>query len=307
MSRPPFFAEIENLCGSSLNPSGVTVSNTQTAAFFRRHLLQRAISTFEWKLPDYWSREYFLYTLFGRGHIGVVNTDKYGPICQWGSPYGLNVFYMPNRYVIANPLLKGMLNPVIGEQCEVIRFPDWRGVMDIVTVYADYMALAAQACGVNLINSKLAYILTARNKAHAETLKKMYDEVASGKPVTVVDSSAREGEAATINMLSNNLTGNFITPQLLDAWRTIENMFDTAIGIPNANTTKRARLNVDEVNANNVEVYSTASEWLEGWKLQCEKVRKMFDIDISVDWRFPPVEMSVDNVDNEGGEEDAQS
>lgn len=45
-------------------------------------------------------------------------------------------------------------------------------------------------------------------------------------------------------------------------------MFDTDIGIPNANTDKRERLITDEVNSNNAETLSKCALWLD----QCQKV-----------------------------------
>ena len=72
--------------------------------------------------------------------------------------------------------------------------------------------------------------------------------------------------------------------------RKIEQQFDTDIGIPNANTDKRERLITDEVNANNVETATRCELWLEELKKGCEKVKTMFDVDISVDWRVKPNE-----------------
>ena len=69
-------------------------------------------------------------------------------------------------------------------------------------------------------------------------------------------------------------------------------MFDTDIGIPNANTDKRERLISDEVNANNVETYSKCALWLEQLQESAAQAREMFGIDLSVDWRNPP-EMEV--------------
>ena len=69
--------------------------------------------------------------------------------------------------------------------------------------------------------------------------------------------------------------------------RKIESMFDTDIGIPNANTDKRERLVTDEVNANNVETASKCALWLEQLQESVKKTNDMFGLDVSVDWRFP--------------------
>lgn len=298
MSRPMFYAEFDNAIANAVNPSGVQVTNTDTARFFRRYLLQKAMSVFRWKLPESWSEDYWLYTLYGKGHIGVVKTAKFGVICQGGMPSGRNVMYQPNKYVIANPLLPNNLSPLIDKECTVFKLArDWGGILDLVCIYADYMALAAQGCGMNLINSHLAYVFMAENKAHAESFKKLYDDIASGKPAVVADNKLRKSDGnLSVELLQQSLKQNFITPELMECWRNFENMFATAIGIPNANTDKKERLIVDEVNANNVETMSTVDMWFNTWKKECEKTRNMFGIDIDVEWRVKPVERSVDSV-----------
>ena len=77
-----------NMYNSSFSPSTVHVKNVALQRFFRRYLFQKAISVFKWKLPETWNRDYFLYVLYAWGYIGVVETNKYGVICQAGVPYG---------------------------------------------------------------------------------------------------------------------------------------------------------------------------------------------------------------------------
>ena len=65
--------------------------------------------------------------------------------------------------------------------------------------------------------------------------------------------------------------------------------FDTKIGIPNANTDKRERLNTDEVNANNVETAIIAEGWLNSIRTGFENVKKLYPgVNCSVDWRVKP-------------------
>ena len=85
--------------------------------------------------------------------------------------------------------------------------------------------------------------------------------------------------------LSQNIKENYIVPEMLADLRKIVEMFDTEIGIPNANTDKRERLITDEVNANNFETKSKCELWLENLKECCEKANEMFGLDMSVDWR----------------------
>lgn len=288
----PYYYNYINAETSQVTPSTVHVKDSGLCRYFTKYLLQKAMSVFEWDLPGTWNKDYFLYVLYCWGYVAVINTDKFGVIPQGCGLKGYDVFYAPTHAVIANPLLSGILEPRIGTQCELLKLqPDFSGILDLVGHYAEQMALASQSVSVNLLNSKLSYVFTAKTKALAESLKKMYDQIASGEPAVVIDSrlkNAADGEE-TWKSFEQNVGGNYIVTNLLADLRKIEAMFDTEIGIPNANTDKRERLIQDEVNANNIETYSKCAMWLENLQDACKRVNDMFGLSISVRWREIPM------------------
>ena len=288
----PYYYNYINAETSQVTPSTVHVKDSGLCRYFTKYLLQKAMSVFEWDLPETWNKDYFLYVLYCWGYVAVINTDKFGVIPQGCGLKGYDVFYAPTHAVIANPLLSGILEPRIGTQCELLKLqPDFSGILDLVGHYAEQMALASQSVSVNLLNSKLSYVFTAKTKALAESLKKMYDQIASGEPAVVIDSrlkNAADGEE-TWKAFEQNVGGNYIVTNLLADLRKIEAMFDTEIGIPNANTDKRERLIQDEVNANNIETYSKCAMWLENLQDACKRVNDMFGLSIAVRWREIPM------------------
>lgn len=148
------------------------------------------------------------------------------------------------------------------------------------------MAVTAETAGINIVNSKLSFVFAAQNKAAAESFKKLYDQIQEGNPAAFVDKDLLDDEGRlTVEFLNQNVGQNYIADRLLDTLRDIKNMFLTDIGIPNANTDKRERLISDEVNANNFETRSKAGLWLRTLQKGCQKVREMFDIDLSVEWQ----------------------
>ena len=259
------------------------------------------MSLFKWKLPEHWSKNYFLYVLYCWGYLAVVNTSTFGVIPQACTLTGYNVFYQPTNAIITNPLLRGNLQPRIGSQCTIIRLqPDYGGIMDIVGYYADMLALCAESVGMNLMNTHLAYVFAAGNKTAAESFKKMYDRVASGEVCTVIDKNLYKDDGSKAwEAFEQNLKQVYISSDILSDMRKIEAMFDTDIGIPNANTDKRERLVTDEVNANNIETQSKCAMWLEELQESIKATNDMFGLNISVDWRFPDAyEGGVNNVSN---------
>lgn len=279
-----------NAKNSIVSPSTVHIQDTGLSNFFRRYLLQKAISVFKWDLPETWASNYFLYCLYCWGYVCVVNTDKFGVIPQSCGLRGYDVMYQPTNAIITNPLLRGILEPRIGKDCVLIKLqPDYGGIYDIVSFYGDMMALCARSAGVNLLNSQLSYVFAAQNKTAAESFKKLYDNIASGEPATVIDKNLVNSDGSmSWQLFDQNVGQNYIAGTILDDMRKWEMKFDTDIGIPNANTEKKERMIVDEVNSNNIEVKTKCDLWLDELKKSCSAVNKMFGLKMSVDWRKMP-------------------
>lgn len=286
---PAGYGEID-IYNSSISPSTVHVKNTALQRYFRKYLLQKAISVFKWQLPDEWDDDYFKYTLYGIGYIAVLNTRTFGVICQGGALGGYNLYYRPSYIMITNPLIKGTITANINKDCALIKLqPDYSSIMDIVGYYADQMALASEALGMNLVNVKTGTIFGANDKAQAESFKKMFDKINGGDPAVVIGKNMLDdqGKPSWYPFVSN-LKEQYISDQLLSDMRKIEAMFDTEIGIPNANTDKAERLITDEVNANNTETATRCELWLESIRKGIKKANEMFGLTLAVDWRVDP-------------------
>ena len=279
-----------NLYNASFSPSTVHVKNTALQRYFRKYLLQKAISVFKWKLPEEWDEDYFKYTLYGLGYIAVLNTRSFGVICQGGALGGYNLYYRPSYIMITNPLIKGTITADINTDCAVIKLqPDYSSIMDMVGFYADKMALASEALDMNLVNVKTGTIFGAQNKARAETLKKMYDKLSDGDPAVFIDKNLFDDQGQPCwYPFVQNMTQQYISDKILSDLRKIEAEFDTEIGIPNANTDKAERLITDEVNANNVETATRCELWLESIRKGVDLANAMFNTGITVDWRVNP-------------------
>lgn len=283
----PFYYDYKNARNSTVNPSTVHVRDTGLQRYFARYLLQKTISVFKWDIPKTWSKNYLLYTLYCWGYVAVINTDKFGVIPQQCTLGGFDVFYQPKFATVANPLLRGILNPVIGKQCELLRLqPDYGGVMDIVNFYADMLALSAETASTNLLNSKLAYVFASDGKAGAESFKKLYDQIASGEPAAYIDKNLyRDDGTPTWNFFNQNLKETYIAGDILNDMRLWEMKFDNEIGIPTTNTTKKERLITDEANSAIEESRTKAQLWLDELQESCRKINNMFGTSLWVDWR----------------------
>lgn len=300
----PYMYDYINAETYNVNPSTVHAANTATAAYYRRYLLQKAMSVFEWIVPENWDKDYFLYTLYTQGRVTVFDSGKYGVIPQQCTLGGYDIYYRPNKVVVTNACLTPTTSELkINKDCVLFKLqPDYGGIMDLVSYYANLMALAAETAMVNLHNSKMSYVGYADNKAAAESLKKALDNISRGETAVILDPKSKSLDSKEpFTLLSQNVGGNYIVSDILDDMRTIENMFCTEVGLPNANTEKKERLITDEVNANNVETHSKVGMWLEGLKKSCEKVSEMYGVTVTVDWAYKPeVGVQDESIDNSG-------
>lgn len=278
-----------NMYESSYIPSSVKNLDNATAAYYKRYLLQKAMSVIKWNLPEWWPSNYFLYTLYCWGTVAVFNTSKHGTIFARPTLKGFNVFYQPTNCVITLPGENETLDLKIGKDCELIKLtPDYCGIMDMINRYAIKLALCEQAIIANLRSSVFSYVFFAKNDAAAKAFRKMYDNITQGEPNVVVDKNlldSQNGDKLTWQFFAQDLKNNYLVSTIMEDMRKIENSFATDVGIPNANTEKKERMLVDEVNANNTETITRTAMWMCDWKKSCEAINKKYGLDLSVDWR----------------------
>lgn len=289
----PVYYDYQNLYDSSFRPAGIHARNTGLSLFFDRYLFQKLFSVYDFTIPEEWDADYFRYTLFVMGYSIVFNTDQFGIVNNHGSLYGRNFYYRPTKAIVANPLLKNSSRQMdIGRDCSIIKLtPDYRGAYDVVSTFSDMMALTFESMGINLINTKLAYVFSSDNKAMAESFKQLYEEIASGNPAAFADKNLFDADGQPRwTTFNQNLKQTFLGNDFTTFMTSIESMFLSFIGIENVNFEKRERLTNDEVNANNENTHAISRVWLNSLQESMKKTNDLFGLNLSVklsaDYKF---------------------
>ena len=288
---------------SRQNPNTLHITNTWDYRIWFRYFLQRLESLIIFDgVPKEWAKEYFLPCLYLRGHFAVVKTKEYGVIPQHGAPYGLNVFYMPTKYIIANPAIKETLEPVIGEECEIVHLTsDWMGVGDLINTYTQRVALLLSDVDVASAMSKFGTVFTAKNKATAESFKAIFDDIMSGKLAVVTNQSLYDMQTnqPLFNELNNDVEKSMsVVTDALENIIKIKNEFDREIGLYSA-PEKKERLISDEVTTTQNAVMSRCELWCETLNECFERVNTMFGLDVSCRLRYPKYRGGDDNGKND--------
>lgn len=277
-----------NAVNGQKNPSTIHTQNIALTKFFERYLIDDFLGQWKVELPETWAYNYTMYTLVYFGFLAVINTDKFGVIPQHCNLYGFDVMYQPTTAQIINPLIPNAIDARIHRDTELIKlFPDFGGIYDLIQFYAEKMALLSEGIDVNIINSKLSYIIGVDNKSSAETFKKTIDKVTSGDACVVTGKELFSEDGTPMwTTFAQNLTQNYIASQQIEDLKKLKLMFDTDVGIPNANTEKKERLTDDEVNSNNIETQTKIELIADSLKESAERVNKMFGTNISFKLKF---------------------
>lgn len=263
------------------SPGVITNSRAVLLNYWRKYLLQDAISVYKWEMPKLWKSDYFKCVLYGLGYVSVVYTAKYGWVPQRCGLGGLDLFESPNRIIVNNSFVNN-IDRQIGDGCVLFQFnPDYSSPMDIIDVYAAQLAELNMTAYANMQNSKVSYVMTATDKNQAQTMAKMVDQILNGELAVFV----KDSQVGKWDVFAQNVKQNYIVSDILVDMRKLLNMFNTEIGIPNANTDKKERLVTNEVESNNGETKCNPQLRLERFQAVCDQLNEIAGEKImSVDW-----------------------
>lgn len=287
--------ELNNLAGH-YSPSMVKAYNNATYAYWERSLFQRAISRLKTTLPDNWEgnrRDFLLFCLLKLGFVFVSYADNIGYWFNPGHCYGIDFYYQPTEFILANPRASelGLKNRYeLHKEGELLKFmPDYMGIFDIISYYAEKLSALDNAINMGIINTKFSFILAAKNKATAEALKKMLDKVNKGEPAVILDkilmNDPKDGDEPWQHIELQKLKDNYITDKQLIDFQTILNAFDAEIGINTVPYQKAERFVSAEANARMVDSQARIITAIECLKSSIKDIKKLYP-DIKLDFNL---------------------
>lgn len=272
----PLNYEQINVANGTYFPSQVKSYNNAAFRLWERALFQRACSTLILKLPDVWKRnkDLMYWCLFSYGFVGCGNLPDIGTWFNPGTFRGFDFYYRPTTFILTNPYYgtSGISKELkIGKDCEIIKLtPDYLGIWDVITYYAEKLATIDTAINTAIINSKLAYVIGAKNKAAAEVLKTLFDKVNRGEPAVFFDKKlADDGVDKDVPwqaLFRDDVKASYIVTDLLRDFQTLINDFDTEIGIPTLPYEKKERLVTDEAKSKAIDATSRSIIWFDTLK-----------------------------------------
>ena len=296
-----------NLLEGTVSPSTPNSINNRTFAFWSRAFFERAVSVLDFTVPEEWQgsvKDFFHYALFARGYLAIFYDPKFGQCfqpCTFGGE--LNFYYQPMTVLISNPLLNTELE--IGKECELLKLtPDYRGIWDIIEYYAEKMSLLDNAINASLINSRLAYIISASTKTAAQAIKKVLDQINAGEPAVIWDKNILKDPVTKdtpfdIVSTTDHMAKVYLTSDQLKDAQTILQNYDSEIGIPSLPYQKKERMVTDEANMRRFDSQARALVWYETLSSSINKIKQLYpNITLDVSLHYGDIgDNLVDNVD----------
>lgn len=293
---PLSFKEINDIAGHYA-PSMIKNYNNKAFRFWVRSLTQRCASKIKTTLPDNWEgarRDFLLYCLLIPGFVFVSEHEKLGYWFQPGNLSGIDFYYQPVHFQLANPRASEYFTNTqfeLHKDGEILKFlPDYHGFADVISYYAE--KLATLDCSINtaIINSKFAFILAGKNKATVEALKKVLDKINKGEPAVFLDKALMsnpktDGEDPWQYIELQKLKENYVLDQLLVDFQTILNSFDAEIGINTVPYQKKERLVSAEANSKMNDSQARIITAIECLKSCVKDIKKLYP-DITLDFNL---------------------
>lgn len=303
----PFNYEELNLIEGTIFPSSVKNINNRSFWFWERALFQRACSAIlTEEFPEEWEgtiKDFFYYCIFAQGWTCIFNNPVFGDTFQPGTLSERDWYYQPRYVLVQNPLitekmggLAGGLKLEVGKDCQILKLtPDFRGIWDIISYYAEKLSLLDNAINMSLINSKFSWILGARNKTAGNAIKKIMDKVNTGEPFVVYDmkltNDPTDKDSPFQFLDFGNLKDRYVTSMQLQDMQTILNAFDCEIGIPTVPYQKKERMVESEAKSKEQDATSRASVWVDCLNSSAKKVMKLYpNIKLKFKLRYDPEE-----------------
>lgn len=263
-----------------IEPKDVEGLNNTSVVYYTYEFIRKLFGVYAIEnVPEGWDYDYMLERIFLDGMMCITDTEL-GVLPLQTGVSGLNVFNHPTTCVIANPVL-GSLERRIDVDCALVKLQfNYGNVWPIINRYASLLAMCDSAIAVNLINTKVCAIFGADSKAEAETYKRMYDKISRGDPAVFVG----EGLAKKLSdrLLFNQVKQQYIADDVEELKQRLMDDFLSDIGINNANTDKRERLNTFEVVSNTQEVRSGAEHWLQNIQDGFDVANRLYGLNLKI-------------------------
>ena len=262
---------------------------------FRADMLNKSLTMFEWKnLPDTLPAVEIEKQLQTNGYSIIAKVQ--GNIYAFqGGFSGQDPYNQPTKAIVNNPSLKYNGTFTINDDCVIIKNDDMQ--QGLIHIYNKYGTLLIENQITMLMtdyNYRMPFTISSKDDTTTQSAREYLQKVIDGSLGVI-------GEAKLFDALKVTPTNNKGVNSFADLYgyqQFIEAQLNNTIGLATNNNMKRERLTTNEIEVNKNASYPLIDNMLRNRKQAVEKINKMFDLDIDVE--FSSIWNGTNKDDNNG-------
>lgn len=266
---------------------------------FRADMLNKSLTMFEWKnLPDTLPAVEIEKQLQTNGY-SIIAKVKGNIYAFQGGFSGQDPYNQPTKAIVNNHSLKYNGTFTINEDCVIIKNDDMQ--QGLIHIYNKYGTLLIENQITMLMtdyNYRMPFTISSKDDSTTQSAREYLQKVIDGSLGVI-------GEAKLFDALKVTPTNNKGVNSFADLYgyqQFIEAQLNNTIGLATNNNMKRERLTTNEIEVNKNASYPLIDNMLRNRKQAVEKINKMFDLDIDVE--FSSIWNGTNEGDNNGNNGD---
>ena len=264
---------------------------------FRADMLNKSLTMFEWKnLPDTLPAVEIEKQLQTNGYTIIAKVQ--GNIYAFqGGFSGQDPYNQPTTAIVNNPSLKYNGTFTINDDCVIIKNDDMQ--QGLIHIYNKYGTLLIENQITMLMtdyNYRMPFTISSKDDTTTQSAREYLQKVIDGSLGVI-------GEAKLFDALKVTPTNNKGVNSFADLYgyqQFIEAQLNNTIGLATNNNMKRERLTTNEIEVNKNASYPLIDNMLRNRKQAVEKINKIFDLDIDVEFSSIWNGTNEDNNGNNG-------
>lgn len=266
---------------------------------FRADMLNKSLTMFEWKnLPDTLPAVEIEKQLQTNGYSIIAKVEGNMYAFQGGFS-GQDPYNQPTTAIVNNPSLNYNGTFTINDDCVIIKNDDMQ--QGLIHIYNKYGTLLIENQITMLMtdyNYRMPFTISSKDDTTTQSAREYLQKIIDGSLGVI-------GEAKLFDALKVTPTNNKGVNSFADLYgyqQFIEAQLNNTIGLATNNNMKRERLTTNEIEVNKNASYPLIDNMLRNRKQAVEKINKMFDLDIDVE--FSSIWKGTNEDDNNGNNGD---
>ena len=266
---------------------------------FRADMLNKSLTMFEWKnLPETLPAVEIEKQLQTNGYSIIAKVEGNVYAFQGGFS-GQDPYNQPTKAIVNNPSLNYNGTFTINDDCVIIKNDDMQ--QGLIHIYNKYGTLLIENQITMLMtdyNYRIPFTISSKDDSTTQSAREYLQKIIDGSLGVI-------GEAKLFDALKVTPTNNKGVNSFADLYgyqQFIEAQLNNTIGLATNNNMKRERLTTNEIEVNKNASYPLIDNMLRNRKQAVEKINKMFDLDINVE--FSSIWNGTNEDDNNGNNGD---